>query len=98
MVATLQHLDHPPEVFSSAQDLIAIHHHNFVTVWNFVLDSIVTWDASMEYAAVRSFAPEMTAKESLITPRPDEVIYESHHPARYRMVYLVEYPSSSVLC
>lgn len=55
MVATLQHLDHPPEVFSSAQDLIAIHHHNFVTVWNFVLDSIVTWDASMEYAAMKLF-------------------------------------------
>jgi hypothetical protein len=57
MIAALEDMDYRPEIFSSTQNLIAIHHTDSVTVWNFVVDSIVTWDVFSNYDAVCSFAP-----------------------------------------
>lgn len=57
MIASLEDLNKSPEVISSAQDLIAVHHDTVVTVWNFVLDSIVTWGVLMKYEAVCYSSP-----------------------------------------
>jgi hypothetical protein len=62
MIAILRNLVHPPVVYSSAQDLFAFHYVNLVTVWNFMLNSIVTWDVLMGYPAVRSLAPARLLK------------------------------------
>ena len=55
MVASLENMNNLSGAISSARDLIAVHHNNAVTVWNFVLDSMVTWDVSIEYEDVCSF-------------------------------------------
>jgi glycosylphosphatidylinositol transamidase (GPIT) subunit GPI8 len=58
VIASFENLDRAAEVYSSTQNVIAFYHGYSVTVWNFVLDSMVTWDVSMEYQSVRQSRSE----------------------------------------
>jgi hypothetical protein len=66
MIASLENIGQLPEQFAASTDLIAILRDSLVTVWNFMLDSVVTWDVSSD-TITSSVCSEFYAFQDIVT-------------------------------